>query len=142
MLSKLHIASVLVAALSLAAVLFAPSGASAHAGHQRPQVAATQQKQPAPQMSAAPRTVAPSAAVADAEMTTAKTPPSLPSSHADCRDFGCCSNGPCTGCHGAVLISSALPAPPFLSIMLAGDDARLHAKPHDGRLRRPPKSFA
>ena len=138
---KLHIVRNLAAALVLAALSLAPSAASAHAGHQHPQAAATQQNQPAAQTPAGHRTVAP-AAVIDAEAMTAKTLPAIPSSDLGCDGCACCSNGPCTGCHGAVLVFSLVPIPPLLSVMLAGGDAPSRASPHDGRLRRPPKSFA
>src|SRR6201999_2481346 len=105
----------------------APSAASAHAGHQHSQAAAAQQTQPA-QAAAAHRTGASQATVATAEVTTAKTLPFIPSSDSDC-DGCCCSNGPCTACHSAVLAFSSVPIPSLISVMLAGGDAPSRANP-------------
>src|SRR5262245_59619784 len=109
---KLQIARILGAAALLAALSFAPSAASAHAGHQHKQATAIQQTQPEAQTPAAHRAIAPADIVIDAEVTTASTSPSIPSSDVTCDGFGCCSSGPCTGCHGAVLAASSVPIPP------------------------------
>ena len=130
---KLHFARILGAAVVLAALWLAPSSASAHAGHVHAQ----------PAVPAAHVTVAPSSkAAVPLEVTAAAELPSAPSGDADCGDRGCCSSGPCTGCHGFVLTSLPVYLPSLHSSSLAGSDADPRPSPHDGRLRRPPKSFA
>jgi len=135
---KLHIGPILVAGLVLSALSLAPSAASAHAGHRHSQTAAqqTQPEAPAP----AAHIVAPETAVDGAEMTATRTLPSIPPGDSDC-DGCCCSNGPCTACHSALLAFSSVPVPSAISVMLAGGDASSRINLHDGRLRRPPKSF-
>lgn len=139
MRSKLHILRNLAVALVLAAFSLAPSAASAHAGHQHPPAAAAQQKQAeAPSIQ---QTVAPQTAIAVAEVTAARTVPPAPSGDAGCDGCACCASGACAGCHSAVLVSSLVPVPSLLSVMLAVSDAPSRANLHDGRLRRPPKSL-
>jgi hypothetical protein len=134
---KLHIGPVL-AALVLGVLSLAPSAASAHPGHRHSQAAAQQIQPEAPTPAA--HFVAPETAVAGAEVTAARTLPSIPPGDSDC-DGCCCSNSPCTACHSALLAFSSVPVPSAISVMLAGGNASSRANLHDGRLRRPPKSF-
>ena len=124
----LQFARVLGAAAVLAALSLAPSIASAHAGHAHPPAAAAQ---PAD---------APVSKSLHVEAAAAPAMPSAPSDDVSCGGFGCCSSGPCTGCHGMVLTSMPVPMPPFVSASLTGGSGRSDASPRDGRLRRPPKS--
>jgi len=131
MSSKLQFARILGAAAVLAGLLLAPSLASAHAGHAHPR----------PAVSAIHEATAP-ASKALVEVKAAPASPSMPSDDdASCGDRGCCSNGPCTGCHGFVLTSVTVPTPSLLSSSLANREAPPGSNPRDGRLRRPPKSF-
>jgi hypothetical protein len=138
---KLHVAPFWAVALMLTAFFFATSPAFAHAGHRHSQAAATQYSPSVAQPPAFQRTTA-LPTVANAEVTTAGTLPSTPSSNSDCDGCAYCASGPCTTCHSAVLASSPVPIPPFISVTLAAGDARSPANLHDGRLRRPPKFFA
>src|SRR5688572_21579604 len=101
---KVQFARILGALAVLAALSLAPSVASAHAGHAHPQAAAA----------ATDWTVAPvSKAVAEVTATPASSP--VPSDAASCAGSGCCSSGPCTGCHGFVLTPVPVPMPPVRS---------------------------
>jgi hypothetical protein len=138
---KLHVAPIWAVALILTALLFATSPASAHAGHRHSQAAATQQNPSVAQPPAFQRTAALSA-VANAEFAIAETLPSTPSRDSDCDGCAYCASGPCTSCHSAVLVSSSVLIPSFISVTLAAGDARSRSNLHDGRLRRPPKFLA
>jgi hypothetical protein len=126
---NLYVARICAAAIVLIAVALAPSMASAHAGHAHPATPVAQDKHEADFKSVSH----------DVTATLA-----MPSRHEDstCGRLGCCSNSPCSGCHGGVLTAVSMPAPPFLGATLSGGDARAGPLPHNGRLRRPPKSFA
>jgi hypothetical protein len=141
MAPMLQFARILGAAAVLAALSFAPSIASAHPGHAHPQAAAqpTPAAQPA---AAAQQATAPVSKLVRTERVAALGKPPAPSGGASCGGFGCCSSGPCTGCHGIVLTSMPVPMPPLVSASLAGGSGRADSSPHDGRLRRPPKPFA
>jgi hypothetical protein len=133
MAMTLQFVRILGAAAMLAALSLALSSASAHAGHVHAQPAGP----------AGHETIAPSSkAAVPLEVTATAALPSAPSSDVDCGDRGCCSSGPCTGCHGFVLTSLPVYLPSLHSSSLARSDAAPRPSPHDGRLRRPPKSFA
>jgi hypothetical protein len=140
MAPMLQFARILGAAAVLAALSFAPSIASAHPGHAHPPAAV--QPVPAIQSDATvQQAVVPVSKLVRAELAT-PAKQSAPSDGLNCSGFGCCSSGPCTGCHGLLLISLPVPVPPLVSASLVGGSARPDPSPHDGRLRRPPKSFA
>jgi hypothetical protein len=128
MASKQQLARILGAIAVLATIALAPSIAAAHAGHVH--------AQPVHQ------TTAMSSQPAQLEVTASAALPSEQSDDADCADRGCCASGPCTGCHGFVLTSLPVYLPSLHSTSLASSDADPRPSPHDGRLRRPPKSFA
>jgi hypothetical protein len=56
-------------------------------------------------------------------------------------DLGCCSNGPCTGCHRFAAAPVPATLPPTPSSVLRLDDPPPHLDARQTRLRRPPKSF-
>lgn len=128
---NLQIARVLGAATVVAVLWLAPSAASAHMGHAH-----------APAAPAIQETIAPASQILQAEeLTAASTVPSMPSDDADCNGRGCCSNGPCTGCLGFLPVTLPITGPLLSSSSLVIGDAPPRASPHNGRLRRPPKSF-
>jgi hypothetical protein len=124
----LHFARILAAGF-LAALSLAPSIAAAHAGHAHSHAAMS-----LPSEASASKAVI-------AEVKAAPALPSVPSDDAACGDRGCCSNGPCTGCHGFTQVAIPLTTPPLSSSSLVMGDASPRASPVAGRLRRPPKSF-
>jgi hypothetical protein len=126
---KLQFARILGAAAVLAAFSLAPSVASAHAGHAHARAAVSVTYE------------TPASKVVAFEVTAAPALPSMRSDNANCSDRGCCSNGPCTGCHGFTQVTVPLSIPPLSSSSLVIRDAPPRASPLDGRLRRPPKSF-
>jgi len=128
MVLKPQLARILGAMAVLAAIALSPSIASAHAGHVH--------AQPPHQ------TTALSSKSTPLEVTASASLPSEQSDDADCAGRGCCSSGPCTGCHGFVLTSLPIYLPSLHSTSLASGDADPRPSIHDGRLRRPPKSFA
>jgi len=127
---SLPIAWICAAAIALIAVSLAPSMASAHAGQTHAAAPAIQEKSEA------------ASKALGAEVTATLGLPSAPSDETGCGGLGCCSNGPCAGCHGGVLTAVSIPMPPLLGATLSGGDARAGPLPRDGRLGRPPKSFA
>ena len=135
---KPQLARIMGAAAVLAALVLAPSAASAHAGHAHPPAATQTAAAPADaQDTDAARVAAP-----NAEVAAAPARPPMPSDNVTCGGLGCCSNAPCSGCHGGVLASVPATTPPMLGASLIPVDAPPGSSPHDGRLRRPPKSFA
>lgn len=125
---KLHFPRILGALAVLAALSLAPTFALAHAGHAHKDTAASSQKVPA-------------AKAAPAELRTAWVLPAAPADDMSCGGYGCCSSGPCTGCHGLVLASVIEPIPPAAISLVLDGGAPPGPDHRDGRLRRPPKSF-
>jgi hypothetical protein len=119
-----------IAVAAFVAMLFvlAPSAAKAHAGHSHSHATAQQASKPD--------------VVKQTSQELKAAPVSQTSPEAnDCSDRGCCDSGPCTGCHGFVLVAVPHPMPPLLSRLLVTGGAPPHLSPQIYRLRRPPKSF-
>jgi hypothetical protein len=121
-----------IAAAAFVALLFvlAPSAAKAHAGHSHSHATAQQASKPE----------AVKRVQASQELKAAPVSQTSPETN-DCSDRGCCDSGPCTGCHGFVLVAVPHPMPPLLSRLLVTGGAPPHLSPQIYRLRRPPKSF-
>jgi len=129
MLLNLALVRMLGAAVVLAALSFASSPASAHAGHHHATAAASISHE------------RPVAAAVTAELSATPVLPVAPSNGVTCDGFGCCSSGPCTGCHGFVAATVTMPMPPFAASSLARPGAPPLPDPRDNRLRRPPNSL-
>jgi hypothetical protein len=128
---SLHVARICAAAIVLMAISLVPSVTSAHVGHAHPQaVPAARAKHEATVKT-----------VPQAHVTAWSALPTVPPEDASCGGLGCCSNGPCSGCHGGLLTVVPIAAPPFLGATLSAGDARAGPLPRNGRLLRPPKSF-
>ena len=123
--------AIAASAFVVAVFAFAPSTAKAHAGHSHSHATAQQTPQPD----------AAKHVPVTHELKTSSVSKTSPAS-GDCGDRGCCDNGPCTGCHGFVLVAVPHTMPPLVSRLLIIGSAPPHLGLQVYRLRRPPKSFA
>jgi hypothetical protein len=136
MIGRLQLWRLLGAMAVFAALSFAPQAANAHAGHAHAHhgAAATAELAPdAPDVGA--RTIVLQ------ELTEADPAAPAPCIDHGCGDRGCCANGPCTGCHGFVIVPVPVAAPPTMSSLVRVSDQPPHLGAAQTRLRRPPKSF-
>jgi hypothetical protein len=137
MIGRLQLWRLLGAMAIFAALSLAPQAANAHAGHSHARHGAVTAAEQAP--------AAPDAAlqfaqnVVTQELTEAD--PAAPCVDHGCGDRSCCSNGPCTGCHGFVIVPVPVAAPPTMSSIVRLNDQPPHLGGGQTRLRRPPKSF-
>jgi hypothetical protein len=123
--------AIAVAAFVAAVLALAPWPAKAHAGHNHSHVT--------PQQTSKPDVA--KQAPAFQELWAAAVSQTSPEAN-DCSDRGCCDSGPCTGCHGFVLVAVPDTMPPLVSRLLLIGGSPPHLSPQVYRLRRPPKSFA
>ncbi len=123
-----------IAATAFTALLLvlAPNAAKAHAGHNHSHAAVAQHtsKPEAAKQAPAPQELKAAAATQTSQKAN------------DCSDRGCCDSGPCTGCHGFVLVAVPDTMPPLVSRLVIIGGSPPHLSPQIYRLRRPPKSFA
>jgi hypothetical protein len=144
MIGQLQLWRLLGALAVFAALSFAPQAARAHSGHSHAHAASaaaalTQQTAPAAHEAAAQAEHKLKTQEFTQELTEAD--PAAPCADHGCGDRSCCSNGPCTGCHGFVVLPVPATVPPTLSSIVHLDDPLPHLGAGGTKLRRPPKSF-
>ena len=137
MIGRLQLWRMLGAMAVLAVLSLAPQAASAHAGHSHGHMAITATQQAAPPAHDAASQV--EHGIVTQQLTEAD--PAAPCADHGCGDRSCCSNGPCTGCHGFVVVPVPTTVPPTLSSIVRLDDPPPHLGAGGIKLRRPPKSF-
>lgn len=137
MLARLQLWWVLAAMAVFVALSLAPQAASAHEGHSH-----------APHAGMALQSSVPAAQQHDAEIVRkpvlqdlTEARPAAPCADDACNGRGCCSSGPCTGCHGFLVVPVPATLPPTLSSIVRPGDPPPHLDGETTRLRRPPKSF-
>ncbi len=136
-LPSMRIAGI-VALMAAAMLAFAPSAADAHPGHSHARTTAL--AQPVADAVADPAASQP----VKIQQVLSEFPgqPMPVSGDAGCDGNGCCTNGPCTGCHGFVLTSVLFELPPPSRALISAQDAQPPGGADVVRLRRPPRSFA
>lgn len=144
MIGRLHLWRLLGALAVLAVLSLAPQAASAHAGHSHARAAAAIPHVAPVAQHAAAQIEQEAEQKNDQKVFTqelTETVPATPTADHGCGDRGCCSNGPCTGCHGFVIVPVPATVPPTLSSIVRLYDPPPHLGAGGTKLRRPPKSF-
>jgi hypothetical protein len=132
MIGRLQLWRLLGAMAFLAMLSLAPQAARAHAGHSHAHAAAAVTQLAVPAAQAEQKVV-------QQELTEAV--PAAPSADDTCNGRGCCSSGPCTGCHGFLIVPVPAAMPPTLSSIVRLNDPPPYLGAGGTKLRRPPKSF-